>query len=223
MKLSKATLRPGRIIEVCQDGKVKVDAPGMFSSNDKDMLPLVMPFFGGHANAYSEPKVHDEVWLMSLEDNPEQLFWFRKDDRSEDNKLIEADTNVEVIVNRAIGSSYASLYFSDGTGWILTANGSKIQIDPDGEILLKSDIPNRTIHICSNSISLGSEGGSAHPAAYGDETANAIDYISAALSAIKKAASLSAYTKPIALALNGVIEDIDAASQKIESNNVTLD
>jgi hypothetical protein len=166
MKLSNGILRPGRVIEVMDHGHIKAYAPGLFSKEDKNNLPPIMPFLGWHANTFTASKLYDEVWVLNLSDNPQQLFWFRKDNYKE-NELTKEE-NVEVLCHRETGFGWATLYFSDGSGWILKNVDSIIQIDPDGNIKLSRPESHRTIHINEDNISIGSEGSSAHPAAYAD-------------------------------------------------------
>lgn len=218
-----ATLRPGRVIEVMGQGNIKVEAPGLFSAEDIDYLPTVMPFFGLHANTYSEPKIQDEVWVLNLDDNPQQLFWFRKDDRSEPNKNLESEQNVEILCNREAGIGFATIYFSDGTGWMFRNGDSFIQIKADGSILLNPDIPSRCIHLNQESISLGSENKSAHPAAYADKLQDILEMLTTCLSTIRQAASTNSFTAPISTAIGGTPEKIKSVIPKIVSPNVTLD
>lgn len=216
-------MRPGRVIEVLGSGNVKVEAPGLFSAEDQEVLPAVMPFFGLHANTYSEPKIQDEVWVLNVTDNPLQLFWFRKDDRTGHNDSIEGEENVEVICNREAGTGYATIYFSDGTGWMFRNGDSYINIEADGSILLNPGIANRIVHLCGDSISLGSEGGSEHSACYGDETQKVLNMIQSCLATIRQAAAANPYTQPIAEALGSQPDRIKSAIPKIISENVTLD
>lgn len=223
MRLLQATLRPARVLENLGHGNIKVEAPGLFSAEDQENLPQVMPFFGLHSNTYSEPKVDDEVWVLNVTDNPLQLFWFRKDDRSEHNNNLEEEENVEIICNREAGTGYATIYFSDGTGWMFRNGDSFINIKKDGSILLDIGTGHRQVHICSDSISLGSEGGSAHSACFGDEVQNVLNLIQSCLATIKMAASTNPYTIAIANALGGQPDRIGQAIPKIVSQNVTLD
>lgn len=216
-------MRPGRVIEVLGSGNVKVAAPGLFAEEDKENLPTVMPFFGLHANSYSEPKEQDEVWILNVDNNPLQLFWFRKDDRTEHNEELEGEENVEIICNREAGTGYATIYFSDGTGWMFRNGKSYINIMKDGSILIDPDINNRIIHCCSGSISLGSKDGSAHPAGYGDEIATALSMIQACLTAIQGAASGNFMTAAIATAIGSTPTQLTQQITKITSPNVTLD
>ena len=216
-------MRPGRVIEVLGSGNVKVSAPGLFAEEDKENLPTVMPFFGLHANSYSEPKIQDEVWVLNVEDNPLQLFWFRKDDRTEHNQGLEQEENVEILVNREAGTGYATIYFSDGTGWMFRNGDSFINIMADGSILIDPNMDNRVIHCCGNSISLGSKDGSAHKAGYGDETRKALDMIQSCLAAIKMAAAGNPYTKPIETAIGTIPDNLKTQITKTVSPNVTLD
>lgn len=218
-----ATMRPGRVIEVLGSGNVKVSAPGLFSEEDKENLPTVMPFFGLHANSYSEPKIQDEVWVLNVTDNPLQLFWFRKDDRTEHNEELEAEENVEIICNREAGTGYATIYFSNGTGWMFRNGDSFMNIKEDGSILIDPGMDNRKIHCCGGSISLGSENGSAHKAGYGDEIQTALNQIQSCLAAIKMAAAGNPYTKPISTAIGSMPDTLKSQINKTVSPHVTLD
>lgn len=201
MKLTNGILRPGEILEVLENGKIKASAPGLFAEEDKDLNPPIMPFWeliGSHANTFSTPVVGDEIWLLNLTDNPMQLYWFRKDNHIEANADIfsEAGTaNVEILCNRESGVGYASLFFSDGTGWMLRNDDSRLQIFPDGHIELGMNWPHRTITIDPNSIRLGD---GAHPAAYGDEVANILMKICGLLQNAAKAAKTTPYTMALA-------------------------
>ena len=216
-------MRPGRVIEVLGSGNVKVSAPGLFAEEDKENLPTVMPFFGLHANSYSEPKIQDEVWVLNVEDNPLQLFWFRKDDHTEHNADLEGEENVEILVNREAGTGYATIYFSNGTGWMFRNGDSFINIMSDGSILIDPNMDNRIIHCCGNSISLGSKGGSAHKAGYGDEIRKALDMIQSCLSSVRQAALMNPYTKNVADAIGSTPENLKTQITKTVSTNVTLD
>lgn len=223
MKLSNATLRPARVIEVLKNGNIKVEAPGMFSGEDKDLLPPVMPFLCAHPNAVTTPTIGMEVWLLSVSDNPRQLFWFRKDDPTTNNTNIPAGTHVEVISNHRSGMGFATIYFEDGSGWVITNGGSSINISHDGTITLDAGVPHSVIQVGSSGISLGSKGQSSHPGTYGDKVEEAFGILSSTLNAVQQAASTNVYTKPIAIALEKVADRLDAVAGAISSPNVTLD
>jgi hypothetical protein len=223
MELMQAILRPGKVVEVLDNGYVRASAPGLFSAKDKDKLPPIMPFFGLHANTYSSPLVHDEIWVLNVTNNPQQLFWFRKDDYKENNKELIKEENVEIICNRETGSDWATIYFSDGSGWVIKKDESVIQIRPDGSILLDSSIPNRAIDISDKCISLGSVGESAHKAAYGDVVMEVLQKIHITLESVMKAAKSNGTTLPISIAIKTHINSIEELIPKTVSDNVTLD
>lgn len=223
MKLLYGTLRPGRVLEVLGNGKIKVEAPGLFSAEDQDLLPPIYPWFGQHANSYSEPLVGDEVWVLNFEDNPMQLHWFRKDDRTEPNQELEGEENVEVICNREAKDGYATIYFSDGTGWMFRNGESYMQIRADGSLILNPGFPNRTIHLCQDSISLGSENKSAHQAALADQVQKCFENIVTCLNTMRQAASTNPYTSAVGAAIGGTPEKISNLIPTIGSTNVTLD
>ena len=86
MKLANGELRPGVVLEVLSvDGIIKASVPGLFSSRDQELLPPIYPFGVGASNTFSTPNIGDEVWVLSFTDNLQQLYWFRKDNFSENN------------------------------------------------------------------------------------------------------------------------------------------
>lgn len=224
MKLKNGTIRPGVVIEVLEGGNIKVEAPGLFSREDKDKLPPVYPFpFYNNSNKFSSVKELEEVWILNFSDNPRQLYWIRKDNMHVNNKELLTEENVEIICNRDLGASWATIYFSDGSGWIIKNDDSMIQIRQDGSILLDTNWPNRVIDINAASISLGSKEKSAHPAAYGDVVMETLQKIQISLELIKQSANMNPYTKPIAMALGRLPAEIKDLIPKTISTNVTLD
>lgn len=205
MELMHAILRPGVILEVLENGKIKASAPGLFVEQDKDLNPPIMPFWeliGSHANTFSTPVVGDEVWILNLTNNPYQLYWFRKDKHISENAEIFNETgmaNVEILCNRESGVGYASLFFSDGTGWMLRNDDSRLQIFPDGHIELGMNWPHRTISIDADAIRLGD---GAHPACYGDEVMNILLKICGLL----QNAATASKTNPYIMSLSPVFE-----------------
>lgn len=225
MKLSHATMRPGQVLQVLEDGSIKAFAAGLFSRQDAvDDLPPILPFFfGSHANSYSSPLEYDEVWILNFSDNPQQLYWIRKDKMPENNKEIMGEQNVEIICNRETGSTWAVIYFSDDSGWIIRRDETTVQLRPDGSILLKTPFDHRTVDICEDSISLGSEGKSQSPAVYGDILTQLLEKVQLSFELIRQAASKSPYTTPIAVALTQTPDQIKELIPKITSPHVTLD
>lgn len=206
-----------------EHGAIRVDAPGKFAEADKDKLPPVYPFFGGHANSYSSVDVDDEVWLLATSDNPRQLHWFRKDDHVEADAGLLEGKNVEIFMNRTSGIGWATLMFEDGTGWLIRNGEGKINIRKDGSILLDTGDPHRAIDINAGGISLGSVGKSKHKAAYGDEVQECFEYIHASLAALQQAASASLYTAHLVPAITAQISNIKSKIPEVTSENVTLD
>lgn len=225
MKLHKGIIRPGMVMEVLENGVIKASAPGLFSfEDDPAQMPPIMPWFiGSNCNAYSSPKKHDEVWIMNFSDNPMQLYWFRKD-RLENNKNIPMqEENVEILCNRDVAGEWCTIYFSDGSGWVISKGSSIIQIDKEGDILLSTGLPHRNISITPDGISLGTKNGSAHPGAYGDEVANVFYALCALLSQVAMSALPNPYTTAIGTTLMSGLGNITSKIPNISSPNVTLD
>lgn len=247
MRFVDATLRPGKVLEISKEfpSKIKIEAPGLFSKingsgqDQTSKLPWINCFFDGSVgtNGFVKPNIGDEVWVLNNESNPSQIYWFLKNEDRTDKLKNEIFTNenlgtsgfldqniIECIAHREAGTGYASLYFTDGTGWIIRGNsGSYIRIRKDGSIILdNTGENNRTIDICSNSISLGKEGGSDHPAALADKVQDCLDLIYQTLQTVKQAASGNTYTKNIAVAIGNFPDKLKNKIPEILSKEVTL-
>ena len=226
MKLHKGTIRPGTVLEVLEDGVIKASAPGLFSFvEDPEKLPPIMPWFiGGNCNSFSQPREYDDVWIMNFSDNPQQLYWFRKDKLSANNENLPTnEENIEILCNRDVAGEWCSLYFSDGSGWIISKGESIIQIRPDGSISLNPGFKNRMIDVSAQSISLGSPGKSAHQAAYGDVL---VDVFLALVSVLKQV-QIAALPNPMTAAIGSVLASslpiLESKIPDIMSPHVTLD
>ena len=236
MKLINGELRPGTILEVLStDGVIKASVPGLFSAQDVDLLPPIYPFCMGGSNTYSTPTKGDEVWVLFFTDNLQQLFWFRKDNFGKNNGSlagktfsgnkdgIQAEKNVEVLSNRESGTGIATIYFSDGSGWIIQNQKVVIQLDNKGRILLTNNRPHGTIEINRDGISLGTKGGSAHPACHGDSVADLFEKIIACLSNLAQVAKGNPYTSALGTVLETEIKKFENDPDYINSDVVTLD
>lgn len=225
MKLDKCTIRPGIVLEVLEHGAIKASAQGLFSFNeDPSLLPPIQPFFiGSNSNIYSKPAVYDDVWIMNFLDNPQQLYWFRKDKLSSNENIPFEDNIVEVICNKENGADWATLYFSDGSGWVIGNGDSIVQIKKDGSILLDTGMPSRKIDINGENISIGSIGKSAHPAAYGDAVVSVINSLCVMLNSIGMKAMANPYTIAIGTELLAKLPSITSKLADVPSQNVTID
>jgi hypothetical protein len=228
MKLINGELRPGTILEVLSpEGVIKASVPGLFSAEDMEVLPPIYPFCMGGSNTYSTPNKGDEVWVLFFTDNMQQLFWFRKDNYAMNNGKLAGDIqqkqNVEVLSNRESGTGAATIYFSDGTGWIIRNQEVVIQLDNEGNITLTNGQPHGTIEISSDGISLGTKGGSAHPACHGDKVAELFDKLIDCLSNIAQVAKGNPYTYAIGTVLEMEITKFENDPDYINSDVVTLD
>lgn len=236
MKLIHATIRPGKVLEIVEDGAgaIKVSAPGLFTDADgTEVLPPVYPWpFGHHANAYSCPKVGEEVWVISFTDNPLQLHWVRKDDFPENLKdlpLTDEAQNLEVVVNREFeDSKWAILYFSNDDGWMMRrGEDSWINIKADGGIILRSAFDNRIIDLCEDSIALGQEGEAKNHAmlyeVWKDKWAQTI--IDQLEQTLFNAASANPYTANLAPAFKAMaaaLKTTAITNDPIKSNHVSI-
>lgn len=225
MKLINGLLRPGKIIKVLDNGKIKAIVPGLFNTTDDTLIPPIMPFnemIGGHPNSFSTPITGEEVWVLNLTDNPLQLYWFRKDNHIQNNENLFKESgveHVEVICNKEIDGKYATLYFSNGLGWILRNDKSMLQISPDGSIQLGMGIAHRNIEIKKDIINIGD---GEHPACLGDKVEEILSNICVLLQSLSDVASKSPYTASLSPVLNQA-KQINNQISSIKSTHVKLD
>lgn len=225
MKLHSGTIRPGTVMEVLENGVIKASAPGLFNfADDPSLMPPIMPWFiGSNCNTFSQPKKYDDVWIMNFDDNPRQLYWFRKDRVENNENLPISEENIEILCNRDVGGEWCTIYFSDGSGWIISKGESVIQIRANGSILLNTGMDKRCIDITPTCISLGSEGKSSHPACYGDVAMEVFNGLLALLKQIQMAATPNPYTAAIGTALAANLPLLESKIPQLVSSHVTLE
>lgn len=225
MKLFNGTIRPGTVMQVLENGNIKAYAPGLFSyMDDANTMPPIMPWMiGSNYNAFSQPVEGEEVWIMNFSDNPRQLYWFRKDRVENNTNIPMGEENVEVLCNREVGGEWCTIYFADGSGWVISKGESIIQICSDGEIQLTNGMPNRCIEINNKNISIGSKDKSAHPAAYGDEIESVLMSLCVLLNGIGMKAMTNPYTAAIGTELFSKMPFIINKIPNISSQHVTID
>jgi len=232
MKLFHGSIRPGKVLEIIEDGAgvIKASAPGLFTDADgTEVLPPIYPWpFGHHANSYSCPKVGEEVWVMSFTDNPLQLHWVRKDDFSESLKdlpLTDETQNLEVVVNREFeDSKWAILYFSNDDGWMMRkGEDGIINIRNNGSILLKTKFDKRIIDICEDSIALGTEGKADDSAMlYNKWKEWADELLNQFKTTLMNAASANPYTTSLAPAFQKLATTLQPKIEPVESKHVSI-
>lgn len=218
MKLAHGTLRPATVIEVLDDGQIKVDAPGLFDAQDKDGCPPVYPFYGQHANSFSSVAVNDEVWVMSFADNPLQLHWIRKDDFGAVNgDLMEGET-VDIFMNRKTGKGNAILMYSDEVGWVMRLNGATIGITQSGDIVLDPGELGGHLIMPNANISTG-----ARPVALGDTMKDICMSISSYMKSTAKVLKANTMTMAASDPLEALASEIDKKLTEIESTTLKVD
>lgn len=226
MKLMAGTLRPGTVLKVEDGGVIKASAPGLFSAEDDvELLPPIYPSFIGNSNQYSQPEEYDEVWILQFSDNPLELHWIKKDAQDVNNEELGLgeETDVEILCNRKSGMGIAAVYFSNGTGWVMTKDNSKIQINHDGDIILSTGLPHGTLAVTGSGISLGTEGKSKYSAVLGEPLVDCLNEFLSALAKIGKTASANPYTAPIGALLLSLPAQLAQSVNSVLSSNVTLD
>ena len=221
-------MRPGKVMQVLEKGRIKASAPGLFSDQeDPDNLPPVYPLLGMHANAFSSVKKDDEVWVLNFRDNDKQLHWIRKDNYNnciENFPTTDEAQNVEVIVNREYGdSTWATIYFSNGDGWVIKEDDSIINIKSDGSILLKSKYDKGIVDLNDRGVSIGAEGAASDNAMlYSQWDKWLKNDLCGLLTSFSTTLKANPYTVPAGLSLDALIPKLMNSGMNIKSNYVTI-
>ena len=231
MRLIQGTIRPGKVLEIIEEGSgaIRASASGLFTDADgTDVLPPIYPWpFGYHANSYSCPKVGDDIWVMSYNDNPLQLHWARKDNLPEtlkDLPMTDESKNLEVVVNREFeDSKWAILYFDNDDGWMMKkGEDGWINIREDGSIILKTKFNKRIIDICEDSIALGAEGKAEDNAMLYSKWKEWADKIVEDINKLAAAAAANPYTINLQSPFQMMAQDLQGKIDPIKSDHVTI-
>lgn len=228
MHLSSGHIHPGRVLAVAdsKQGTIKATVCGLFSDADSpDKLPPIYPWQPACANSFSSVRPGDDIWVIFFSDNPMELFWLRNDNIPESlsSVLSEEYKHCDVLMSRDLPGGLVQLYFTDGTGWVLRNGTSAIMLKPDGSVLIDGGMANRKIELNQRNISIGSEGRSAHPVAYGDKTEEALNAVVRVLKACAEAGKSNPYTIVIAQAIESVLPALENAIPEVSSLDVTVD
>ncbi len=223
MRLDRCILRPGIVLKVMDNkGTIKAEAPGLFPREDNtDLMPPIYPAtFLFNTNGFTTPVEGDEVWIMNFEDNLQQLYWLRKDSLDDDKKLlVDEEGKIDVILNRDSGKGWGTMYFSDGSGWVISRDKSKINIKANGDIEISHPNTKRTIYIDGRGIHLGKKDAT-HTATFADQLIPILYDIANQMFRIKLGMSLNPYTAPVANLFDPKWEN---KINSIESKNVKLE
>lgn len=225
MNFINGLLRPGRVLSVEDDyGTIKACVEGYLSDKDDvEKLPPIYPMFSLSHNAFSKPKKNDLIWVFIFTDNSQALFYVKqntiKDQLAE--LLDNGYKEVEVLARKESGFSWAQIYFTDQTGWILQNDSSQIQIDKEGNILLQTQNKYRSIKIDDDAIHLGNDPNSEQPAVLGDNLVKSLDKIEYIFTAISNACT-TPYTVPIKMAMEALLKQYSESIDSVTSNHVKL-
>jgi hypothetical protein len=131
-------------------------------------------------NTFSSPNVGDSVWLLSLRDNSQELFYFRMIDPNTYTKNlgnINSDADIECVVRKQTDNGWGELYFDTGEGWIVANGDCKAVIDNSGNV-----------NLIGNAVKLGSSSAS-DPACKFNELLTAMNTLSQILGGIGSGAA----------------------------------
>ena len=225
MNFTNGLLRPGRVLSVEDDyGTIKACVEGYLSDKDEtDKLPPIYPMFSLSHNAFSKPKVNDLIWVFIFTDNHRALFYVKQNIIQEQlgELLDNSYEEVEVLARKEAGFSWAQIYFTDQTGWVIQNDSSQMQIDKDGNIILQTQNKYRTIKIDEDAVHLGGDTDTEQPAVLGDNLVKTLDKIEYIFTAISNACT-TPYTAPIKMAMEALLKQYSESIDSVTSNNVKL-
>lgn len=214
MDLGRADLRPAKVLQVVDRiGTVKVSAPGIFTDqDDPELLPPVYPLFSLGSNTFSSPNVGDSVWLLSLRDNSQELFYFRMIDPNTYTKNlgnINSDADIECVVRKENDNGWGELYLDTGEGWVIANGDCKAVIDNSGNV-----------NLIGSAVKLGS-GNANDPACKYNELQNAMNTLCRILSGI--GSGLTQVAPQVNALIAPQIQILQSQVKKIKSEKVYIE
>ena len=206
-------------------GRIRCEVFGRTDGLPVEALPWYIP--RKSKNTHDLPKIDEKVEITLISDDILLGYW---NFLPQDNNLeIEDDDykSAKVLLYRNLADNddegMLEISYRKSIGLTLKLRDAEITQRPDGSILLKTGFDKRTIHICEDSISLGTETQSAEPGVLGLQNEDALNKIYQAISAIESAASGSPYTMPISIALQPLLSPLEQQIPKTKSEHITLD
>ena len=192
MKLIDYKLYPGVVLDVNDPqkvGKVKCMIPGMFDVlTDSRAFPWIYPFnmFGYQTFDKMRPGTH--VWVLQNTINTSELWYIPMVDYIDITKeLIDEhfDNDLQILLSRKTLEGSAQIYYNDKEGIVLKVNDTRLQISPDGKIIVGDG--NHMLNLLGDSASLGSASEGLQPAVKGDDLVNTHSNASSALQKLSDA------------------------------------
>ena len=214
MELSQVSMRPAKVLKVVDVvGTIKVSAPGIFTEvDDPDLMPPVYPLFTVSSNSFSTPLVGENVWLLTVRNNPEELFYVRMVDpknMTNDISNIQGDDEIECLLRKQADNGWGELYFSSGEGWVVANGTCKAVIDNGGNI-----------NLIGQSVKLGSASAS-DPACKFNELDVALKMICNLFNSI--GATTANIAPQVSAAIQGLLPSLQAQIPKIKSEKVYIE
>ena len=206
-------------------GRIRCEVYGRTNGLDKEALPWYIP--RRNKDAHDLPALEETVEITLISDDILVGYWNML---PQSNKMeIEDDDykSAKVLLYRDLADNedegIVEISYRKSIGLTVKLRESEVTQRPDGSIFLKTKFDNRTVHICEDSISLGTETKSAEPGVLGAQNEDALKKILELFKAISKAAGGSPYTTTIKAAIDPLTPDLEQQIPKTKSEHITLD
>lgn len=201
-------------------GRVKCTIPGVTDNSMicEDNMPWVMPLPMSGYQRFSMPMQGQKVWVLVDNDDNKNLWYiplFEYIDITEDYLNETYGKSTEVLVSRNLGGQKAMSTYDDDNGFVTELRNSKIQIEQDGDVMIKSNDSNVRINGGVVFTGKGTENDNGYERAVKGETLrNLLNDLKGKFSTFKEACNSSPYTKHLSLPkgpLDGIIDTLSKA------------
>lgn len=206
-------------------GRIRCEVFGRTNGLPKEALPWYIP--RRNKDAHDLPALEEKVEITLISDDILFGYWNML---PQSNKMtIEDDDykSAKVLLYRDLADNedegIVEISYRKSIGLTVKLRDGEITHRPDGSIFIKTKFEHRIVHICENSISLGTETKSAEPGVLGLQNEDALKKILDLFKAISKAASGSPYTIPIQTAIEPLAPGLEEQIPKTKSEHITLD
>lgn len=203
-------------------GRVKCTIPGITDNSMicEDNMPWVMPLPMSGYQRFSMPMNGQKVWVLVDKDDNQNLWYlplFEYIDITEDYLNEAYGKNAEILVSRNLGGQKAMSTYDDDNGFVTELRNSKIQIEQDGDVMIKSNDSNVRINGGVIFTGKGTESDNGYERAVKGETLrDLLIELKGKFSTFKTACNSSPYTKHLSIK-EGPLDQIIKTLSKAEN------
>lgn len=186
MKLIDYRLYPTVVVDADDTekvSKIRCHVPGLFDPEaPTEALPWIHPFNMSGYQSFNKMRPNMHVWVIQNTINPSELWYIPMPDYIDvSDELIKEhfDDDLQILLSRKTLEGAGQIYYNDKEGIVLRVNDTRLQISPDGKIIIGNG--NHMLNLLGDSASIGSTSEGFQPGVKGNNLINAFSDMSKAI------------------------------------------